>query len=193
MFVAKAFFVRLAERRVKFAGGKRCQCLRLPHSRQCVRAWRSMARCSTVQQGATRRRREVPMHCRDPAGPGGWPCGYHSFWVRTAEHRVKLAAVPVPALAPLACVLAMAPPGVAERGGGGYAAGCRDRMDPGGRPCGSHCFWVRTAERRVKIAEESSVSVCARTTRKCACHGAAWRRPIVACGTRRRVRSWLQG
>ena len=56
----KSFFVRLAEIR----GGKRCRCLRSRSS-----AWRSMARCSTVQQGATRRRREVPMHCRDP---GGW-------------------------------------------------------------------------------------------------------------------------
>ena len=185
----KSFVVRLAERG---SNSRRKAVPVLALLQQCVRAWRSMARCSTVQQGATRRRREVPMHCRDPA-PGGWPCGSHSFWVRTAEHRVKLAEEKSPSACArptrmCVCHGAAESRGTRRRRVRSWLprAGCTDRMDPGGRACGCHSFWVRTAERRVELAEENSASACACPTRVRACHGAAGRRA-------ERVRGWLQG
>ena len=81
-----------------------------PLSQQCAHGM--------VQHGAARCSTSPPGGATAPQGSGGWPCGSRSFWVRTAERRVKLAEYSGSSDRACPTRLHMQ----AEGGGGGYSS-----------------------------------------------------------------------
>ena len=140
---SEVFFCSVGRTRVKFAAESGAGACALA----AVRA--RMAQHGTVQHGAARCNTSPPGGANALQGPrrlGLAAAIVFGSGRPTTGSNSRNKAVPVPALGPLASALAMAPPGGArsmraERGGG-YAAGCRDRMEPGGWACGCHSFWV---------------------------------------------------